>query len=64
MTLAGMALELVTDGEQCDGSSPCSRCRTDNAICVFGERKKAHDKVYPKGCVNLNPRSHVGTLLT
>jgi hypothetical protein len=21
----------------------------DNAICVFGERKKSHDKVYPKG---------------
>lgn len=35
--------------DQCDGSSPCSRCRADNAICVFGERKKAHDKVYPKG---------------
>lgn len=34
---------------QCDGSSPCGRCRADNAICVFGERKKAHDKVYPKG---------------
>ena len=34
---------------QCDGSSPCSRCKADNAICVFGERKKSHDKVYPKG---------------
>jgi hypothetical protein len=34
---------------QCDGASPCSRCKADNAICVFGERKKAQDKVYPKG---------------
>jgi Fungal Zn(2)-Cys(6) binuclear cluster domain len=34
---------------KCDGSSVCSRCRADNAICVFGERKKTHDKVYPKG---------------
>ncbi|KAJ5864354.1 uncharacterized protein N7529_006270 [Penicillium soppii] len=38
---------------KCDGSSPCSRCRADNAICVFGERKKAHDKVYPKGYVEM-----------
>ncbi|EMD00052.1 hypothetical protein BAUCODRAFT_51110, partial [Baudoinia panamericana UAMH 10762] len=38
---------------KCDGSSPCSRCRVDNAICVFGERKKSHDKVYPKGYVEM-----------
>lgn len=38
---------------KCDGSSPCSRCRADNAVCVFGERKKAHDKVYPKGYVEM-----------
>jgi len=38
---------------KCDGLSPCSRCRTDNAICVFGERKKSHDKVYPKGYVEM-----------
>lgn len=37
---------------KCDGSTPCSRCRIDNAICVFGERKKSHDKVYPKGFVS------------
>lgn len=43
---------LDADGRrQCDGSSPCGRCRSDNAICVFGERKKTHDKVYPKGFV-------------
>lgn len=44
---------------KCDGSSPCSRCRTDNAICVFGERKKAHDKVYPKGYVEMLEQQQV-----
>ncbi|KAI9823280.1 MAG: hypothetical protein M1832_002504 [Thelocarpon impressellum] len=38
---------------KCDGATPCSRCRSDNAICVFGERKKSHDKVYPKGYVEM-----------
>ncbi|GAD92162.1 C6 transcription factor (Fcr1), putative [Paecilomyces variotii No. 5] len=38
---------------KCDGANPCGRCRADNAICVFGERKKAHDKVYPKGYVEM-----------
>ncbi|GES65555.1 Zn(II)2Cys6 transcription factor [Aspergillus terreus] len=38
---------------KCDGGNPCGRCRADNAICVFGERKKAHDKVYPKGYVEM-----------
>lgn len=38
---------------KCDGSSPCTRCKADNAICVFGERKKSQDKVYPKGYVEM-----------
>ncbi|KAH2978234.1 hypothetical protein KXW58_004937 [Aspergillus fumigatus] len=38
---------------KCDGAVPCGRCRTDNAICTFGERKKAHDKVYPLGYVEM-----------
>lgn len=38
---------------KCDGSNPCSRCKSDNAICVFGERKKSHDKIYPKGYVEM-----------
>ncbi|KAL4945316.1 hypothetical protein BDV06DRAFT_39673 [Aspergillus oleicola] len=38
---------------KCDGSKPCGRCRADNTLCVFGERKKAHDKVYPKGYVEM-----------
>ncbi|KAM0717567.1 hypothetical protein Q7P37_007419 [Cladosporium fusiforme] len=32
---------------------PCSRCKADNAICVFGERKRSHDKHYPKGYVEM-----------
>ncbi|MCJ1287208.1 hypothetical protein MMC26_006556 [Xylographa opegraphella] len=38
---------------KCDGTTPCSRCRSDNTICVFGERKKSHDKIYPKGYVEM-----------
>ncbi|PVH91666.1 hypothetical protein DM02DRAFT_722328 [Periconia macrospinosa] len=38
---------------KCDGASPCSRCRANNAICFFGERKKSQDKVYPKGYIEL-----------
>ncbi|KAJ5162414.1 hypothetical protein N7492_007806 [Penicillium capsulatum] len=44
---------------KCDGASPCSRCRADNAVCVFGERKKAHDKVYPKGYVEMLEQQQV-----
>lgn len=42
---------------QCDGGSPCGRCKVDNAICYFGERKRSHDKVYPKGYTSLLPES-------
>ncbi|KAK5114321.1 hypothetical protein LTR62_002572 [Meristemomyces frigidus] len=38
---------------KCDGNSPCSRCQADNTICVFGERKKSQDKVYPRGYVEM-----------
>ena len=48
---------------QCDGASPCSRCRADNAICVFGERKKSHDKVYPKGYVLPKLRVPIAVLI-
>ncbi|PGH12574.1 hypothetical protein AJ79_04195 [Helicocarpus griseus UAMH5409] len=36
---------------KCDGTCPCGRCQADNAICQYGERRKAADKVYPKGYV-------------
>lgn len=42
---------------QCDGHWPCNRCREDNIICLFGERDKAHDKVWPKGTVELQQKA-------
>ncbi|OQO01649.1 hypothetical protein B0A48_12686 [Cryoendolithus antarcticus] len=36
---------------KCNGEVPCSRCKADDQICVFGERKRSHDKIYPKGYV-------------
>ncbi|KAJ5302393.1 Zn(II)2Cys6 transcription factor [Penicillium antarcticum] len=38
---------------KCDGATRCLRCQGDNAICIYGDRKKAHDKVYPKGYAQL-----------
>ncbi|KAI9747249.1 MAG: hypothetical protein M1815_004395 [Lichina confinis] len=38
---------------KCDGGNPCGRCKTDDTICFFGERKRIHDKVYPKGYVEM-----------
>ncbi|KAJ5921330.1 hypothetical protein N7466_009656 [Penicillium verhagenii] len=40
---------------KCDGAKPCLRCRSDNTICVFGERKKDHKRAYPQGLIT--PRS-------
>ena len=34
---------MLADLRKCDGSTPCSRCKSDNAICIFGERKRASD---------------------
>ncbi|OAX80774.1 hypothetical protein ACJ72_04888 [Emergomyces africanus] len=51
--LAVVIMCLQKNDIQCDGANPCGRCKADNAICVFGERKKAHDKVYPKGYVEM-----------
>ncbi|KAI9852552.1 MAG: hypothetical protein M1838_000420 [Thelocarpon superellum] len=38
---------------KCDGDSPCGRCKTDNAICYFGERRRSLDRVYPRGYVEM-----------
>lgn len=38
---------------KCDGKKPCSKCRMDNKICVFTEKKKVKDKVHPSGYVEL-----------
>lgn len=42
---------------QCDGQLPCNRCCEDNMLCLFGERDKAHDKVWPKGTVELQQKA-------
>ncbi|KAJ5557395.1 hypothetical protein N7494_001310 [Penicillium frequentans] len=34
---------------KCDGSTPCQKCRAENATCMFGDRKRQREKVYPKG---------------
>ncbi|KAL9131894.1 MAG: hypothetical protein Q9217_000254 [Psora testacea] len=41
---------------KCDGKKPCGRCRNDDAICVFGGRKRKHDRVHPKGYVEILER--------
>ncbi|KAL6229417.1 hypothetical protein BDW75DRAFT_225110 [Aspergillus navahoensis] len=38
---------------RCDGGQPCVRCRANNAICVFGKRKKSDNKVYPKWYIEM-----------
>lgn len=34
---------------QCDGESPCKRCRDDGLVCTAGHRKKAEFKQLPRG---------------
>ncbi|KAE8157670.1 hypothetical protein BDV40DRAFT_43379 [Aspergillus tamarii] len=40
---------------KCDGTTPCGRCRADNSICFFGERKRTpnYGRLYPKGYVEM-----------
>ncbi|KAE8149492.1 hypothetical protein BDV25DRAFT_140749 [Aspergillus avenaceus] len=38
---------------KCDGDSPCSRCREHGLTCHYGERRRVHDKVYPRGYVEM-----------
>ncbi|KAI9680830.1 MAG: hypothetical protein M1817_004270 [Caeruleum heppii] len=44
---------------KCDGRCPCGRCALDDSICVFGKRKRSHDKVYPKGYVEMLEQQQV-----
>ncbi|KAL4779038.1 hypothetical protein BJX76DRAFT_352123 [Aspergillus varians] len=43
---------------KCDGHIPCGRCRANNIVCVFGNRKRAptHDRVLPKGYIEILER--------
>lgn len=38
---------------KCDGNNACFRCRAENSICTFSERKRSHDRIHPKGYVEL-----------
>ncbi|KAK9320322.1 hypothetical protein V1517DRAFT_7856 [Lipomyces orientalis] len=38
---------------KCDGSKPCSRCITEDKICVFTDRKRSTDKLYAGSYVEL-----------
>jgi len=38
---------------KCDGKNPCSRCISDNKVCIFSERKRFKDRNYPPGYVQL-----------
>ncbi len=38
---------------QCDGESPCKRCKDDGLVCTAGSRKKTEFKQLPRGCVGL-----------
>jgi len=44
---------MPSEKSKCDGHLPCQRCLADDQICVFSERKRSKDKVYPKGYVEL-----------
>ncbi|EXJ62193.1 hypothetical protein A1O7_02626, partial [Cladophialophora yegresii CBS 114405] len=38
---------------KCNGSSPCERCATDNAICVFRKVRRPRNRIVPRGYVEL-----------
>ncbi|KAL2046311.1 hypothetical protein N7G274_001758 [Stereocaulon virgatum] len=43
---------------KCDGASPCSRCKSDDAICAYGKHKKSDKIVFRKGYVQMLERQH------
>ncbi|PYI10967.1 hypothetical protein BO78DRAFT_448470 [Aspergillus sclerotiicarbonarius CBS 121057] len=43
---------------KCNGLRPCVRCKSDNAICFYGTRHKAHEKSYPTGYAEALERQH------
>ncbi|ODV84277.1 hypothetical protein CANARDRAFT_24052 [[Candida] arabinofermentans NRRL YB-2248] len=38
---------------KCSGKQPCEKCKVDNKICIYTERKKSKDKVYSYEYVEL-----------
>jgi hypothetical protein len=43
----------LTSCVQCDGESPCKRCKDDGLVCTAGSRKKTEFKQLPRGYVLL-----------
>ena len=42
---------VFADFNQCDGESPCKRCKDDGLVCTAGSRKKTEFKQLPRGLV-------------
>lgn len=43
---------------KCDGATPCTRCKSDDAICAYGKHKKSDKTVFRSGYVQMLERSH------
>jgi len=41
--------KLLVTPLQCDGTTPCTRCKSDDTICAYGKHKKTEKLVYRKG---------------
>ncbi|KAL2054257.1 hypothetical protein ABVK25_005398 [Lepraria finkii] len=41
-----------------NGSSPCTRCKSDDAICAYGKHKKSDKAVFRKGYVQMLEFQH------
>ncbi|KAL6718993.1 Fluconazole resistance protein 1 [Lecanora helva] len=41
---------------KCDGVTPCTRCKSDDAICAYGKHKKSDKIVFRKGYVQMLER--------
>lgn len=51
-------LRVLMDA-QCDGESPCKRCKDDGLVCTAGSRKKTEFKQLPRGRVSTSARTNV-----
>lgn len=51
---------------QCDGATPCTRCKSDDAICAYGKHKKTDKIVFRKGfatSVRCAPAMHCADIM-
>jgi len=44
-----LSLDFYLPLIQCDGESPCKRCKDDGLVCTAGSRKKTEFKQLPRG---------------